>query len=132
MLGPAFSHLDRVSLEGSQQIKRIETGVQRALPRLDDRLPPSSGQLLVGLRLKLTKAEQAFPALTKLSSVGTRVQPRCNCQPLRRHDPPIVAPSRIVHRTPIKPGHARGAISLASGTAVRSVDIERIRLPAAP
>ena len=27
MLGPAFLHFDRISLERSQQIKRIETGV---------------------------------------------------------------------------------------------------------
>ena len=75
MLGPAFLHFERVGLERSQQIKRIETGVQRALPRLDDRLPQSSGQLGAGLRLQLAKGEQAFPALTKLSSVRTRVQP---------------------------------------------------------
>src|SRR3954449_6675019 len=124
MLGPAFLHLDRVRLERSQQIKRIETGVQRALPRLDDRLPQSSGHLGAQLRRQLAKGEQAFPALTKLSSARTRVEPRCNCQPLRRNGPAIIAPRRITHRTPMNPGAPTGTISRASRTAAPPAEID--------
>lgn len=104
MLGPALPHLGPVCLERSQQINRIQTTVQRALPGIDDRLSHLCGCSGRGVRLQLATGEQTLPALTKLSSAYARIHPRCYSQPLGRHGPTIIAPRSTFHRTSMNPG----------------------------
>ena len=92
MLGPALPHLAAIRLERSQQIGRIQTGVQRPLPGIDDRQSHACIGRGPRLSLQLTTGEQTLPALTKLSSACARIRSRYKSQPLGRHGPAIIAP----------------------------------------
>src|SRR3954453_22575844 len=104
MLGPALPHLARIRLERSQQINGIQTSVQGALPRIDDRRSQTCVRPPAGLRLQLATGEQTLPPLTKRASGCARIHPRYESQPLGRHGPTIIAPGSIDPPDPDNPG----------------------------
>src|SRR5262245_51953930 len=73
MLHPSLPDLRRVGFDRGRPAGRVESGVERTPPRLDDRLPQPPGQLRARLGLQVATGKQTLPALTKPSSAYARV-----------------------------------------------------------